>query len=371
MPTIIVLSKKFLLVFSFTSCLSFCEITTSFFHRHYFIIIRAIIFCIIYNTIIIPVSFILQTSRFSLIFFLSFFRIQIFLLSFFFVEFISLQIFTISFPFSSHLGHSKISFSFTLRYFAFFSLSVLFSRLKLHFLAFIIESLSTSLFLHQYFSYFTFSLSCISRVYFSLSSPCFSFFQQFPVIQSFYFFFPVTFYFFLPFCLKAALHSSRSRLRKRDAFFVTQFPSENQFSLSKRLTRAFFFYTPCLPFLIPPPPHFFATSFSPTSRTSSARVHSLYMRRRILASSHSISFYRAKKSIAFPLLSVKFSFFDFRAFLSSRSPTGMTFPSARTHYKRIFRCVIIIQRLLIKKKKKKEKTLSGNRAFLRSFRFIL
>lgn len=53
--------------------------------------------------------------------------------------------------------------------------------------------------------------------------------------------------FFVLFALK--LHSLHSRLRKRDAFFVTQFPSENQFSLSKRLTRAFFFTFPSHPLL--------------------------------------------------------------------------------------------------------------------------
>jgi len=46
---------------------------------------------------------------------------------------------------------------------------------------------------------------------------------------------------FIPlfFYLKMSLYSSRLKLQKRNAFFVTQFPSENQFSLFKKLTHRF------------------------------------------------------------------------------------------------------------------------------------
>lgn len=224
----------------------------------------------------------------------------------------------------------------------------------LHFL------LSSSIFLALYI--FTFSPSCILRVYFFLSPLCFSFFQHNPCYTTFLLF--PSCYVLPPFCLKVTLHSLHSRLRKRDAFFVTQFPSENQFSLSKRLTRAFFFSFPLYPLLplshLPPP----LRDTPPVKRAFTDEwnifCYSLYMRR-MLTSPYSISFYRAKKSIAFLLLSfilfysLLYSPWSFRsstfALSYRRDLHGMTFPSARTRYKRVFWYVIIMQRLIKKKKK--------------------
>lgn len=128
-----------------------------------------------------------------------------------------------------------------------------FSQTRTPLLCLVYYRVLAAFFLHQYFLRFTFSHfpPLVYHVFISLWVPCvFPSFNTIPVIQPFYFFLLVTFYLlFYPFCLKATLHSLHSRLRKRDAFFVTQFPSENQFSLSKRLTRAFFFTFPSHPLL--------------------------------------------------------------------------------------------------------------------------